>query len=387
MKRFYFILISAFLIVFCFASCGENDSTRGNADTDAVSNAETDADTTEALLTDTEPRLPPQIKLPDHLKPLTGLGASEDLSASRPVAIMINNLRAALPQPGLSDFDILYECLVEGGITRLMGVKSDYRELGVVDSIRSCRHYYLDLVQNHDAIYIHAGGSNQGYIEVKNRDIDNLDGVNMYVKDMFYRDQDRLSAGYGYEHTLMTSGERIAGGIAYKKYRTELRDEFKGADAFNFVDYGTQRELSGGDALCLRLPYSKYQTVRFDYDKATKSYYRCQFENEPHVDGTSGEQISFTNVFVLFCNVVNLGDSYGHLDITTENENGSGYYLSGGSYEPITWSKPTADSPIVYYGADGVELSVNRGKTFVSIFPEYNRENIDFNYVVPKVTE
>ena len=383
MKRFFALLLGLIMILCFFSSCTENPA-------DGKDTGTGDATETEAALTDTqtsdttEAETEPVVAIPDYINPLTGLAASRDFYSERPVAIMINNLWGALPQEGIADCDIMYECLVEGGITRLMVVDSDYEELGVIGSIRSCRHYYLDLAQNYDAIYIHAGASDQGFTEISKRGIDNLNGVNMYIPNMFYRDEERLQT-MSYEHTLMTSGERIVGGIAYKKYRTELLDEYKNKDAFNFVEYGTRRELgadTSSEALCVRLPYSKYQTARFDYDKATNSYYRFQFEDVPHIDGTTGEQISFTNVFILFCDVVSLNDKAGHLDITTENENGEGYYISGGRCEKISWSKPTEDSPTVYYGADGEELVVNRGKTFISIFPEYNRQNIEFNYVV-----
>ena len=47
--------------------------------------------------------------------------------------------------------------------------------------IRSSRDYFIDFSQNHDAIYIHAGGSVHAHSELSQRDIDNLDGVLMEV--------------------------------------------------------------------------------------------------------------------------------------------------------------------------------------------------------------
>lgn len=380
MKKFLLVFLTLAVIIFCLASCADADSTSGDTEADTESEAIDTSDYTETESDSTEMETTPVVVLPEYINPLTGLGTTKDFYSSRPVAIMLNNIRAALPQEGIADCDILYECLVEGGITRLMAVTADYENLGVIGSIRSCRHYYLDLVKNYDAIYIHAGGSDQGYLEIKNRGINNLDGVNMYVPNMFYRDKERLKT-MSLEHTMMTTGEKIADGIAFKKYRTELSDELKNRDAFNFIEYGTRRDLDGDSALSVLLPYSKYQTARFDYNESTKSYYRFQFTDAPHIDGTTGEQISFTNLLILFCDVKATGDSYGHLDITTENEQGEGYYICGGKYEQISWSKPTQDSPTTYYGSNGEELVMNRGKTFISIFPDYNRENIDFNYV------
>lgn len=372
MKRFFAAILACIMLLGCLASCGGNTDVVGG-DTETETDTETTAPETDA---ETEP----VVVIPTDINPLTGLGTTKDLSRQRPVAIMINNLWGALPQEGIANCDIMYECLVEGGITRLMAVTADYESLGVIGSIRSCRHYYLDLVKNYDAIYVHAGGSDQGYLEIKQRGINNLDGVNMYVPDMFYRDKDRLQT-MKYEHTLMTTGEKIANGIAYKKYRTELSEEFIGKTAFNFTDYGTERVLGGDEATSVLLPYSNYQTARFDYSADTNSYYRYQFEDVPHIDGTTGEQISYTNLLILFCPAKAIGDAAGHLDITTENENGEGYYVYGGRCEKISWSKATEDSPIVYYGEDGEELVVNRGKTFISIFPDYNSQNIDFNFI------
>ncbi|MEE0968393.1 MAG: DUF3048 domain-containing protein [Clostridia bacterium] len=379
MKKLLSIIFALTLLVLCFAACDKN---REDKDSESVTDTET---VTDAFIT-TEAETQPVISLPDYTNPLTGLGTKEDLSSDRPVAIMINNLWGALPQEGIADCDIMYECLVEGGITRLMAVTADYKNLGVIGSIRSSRHYYLDLAKNYDAIYIHAGGSNQAYLEIKNRGVNNLDGVNMYVPGMFYRDEKRLET-MKLEHTMMTSGEKIAAGIAFKKYRTELSEDFKNKDAFRFTVYGESRVLDGDTASCVLLPYSKYQTARFDYNADTNSYYRYQFEDVPHIDGTTGEQISYTNLLILFCKTVAVGDAAGHLDITTESTLGEGYYVYGGRYEPITWSKPTEDSPTTYYSESGDELVFNRGKTFISIFPEYNAKNIDFNYVIPAVEE
>lgn len=374
MKKILLLTVCVLMVLVCFSSCGDSKSTSvetTDKETESIVETETDA---------------PTLVIPPYFNPLTGLGSEKDLSLSRPVAIMINNLWGALPQEGISNCDIMYECLVEGGITRLMVLSADYGSLGAIGSVRSSRHYYLDLAQNYDAIYVHAGGSSYAYEEIKSRGINNLDGVNMYVPGMFYRDAKRLET-MSYEHTLMTTGEKTVTGISFKKYRTELKDEFKNKSAFNFVDYGTDRAILGDDANCIYLPYSKYQQARFDYNAETNTYFRYQFEDVAHIDGTTGKQIDFTNVMILFCPTkVIAGDSAGRLDITTEGS-GTGYYAYGGKYEPITWRKPTEDSPTEYFGVDGAPLVLNRGKTFISIFPVSAKDTVQFNYELPVASE
>lgn len=91
-----------------------------------------------------------------YYSPLTGeAGYDESLLLNRPVAVMVNNIEQSLPQRGISKADIVYEMPVEGGITRLMAVFSDYHDLPEIGSIRSARHDYVELALPLDAIYLH----------------------------------------------------------------------------------------------------------------------------------------------------------------------------------------------------------------------------------------
>lgn len=85
----------------------------------------------------------------------------------RPVAIMLNNLKEALPQLGQSQADVIYEVPAEGGITRMLAVYQSLDGVGKIGSIRSARPYYLELALGHDAIYIHAGGSEDAYAKIR----------------------------------------------------------------------------------------------------------------------------------------------------------------------------------------------------------------------------
>mgnify|MGYP001056048412 CR=1 FL=1 len=70
------------------------------------------------------------------VNPLTGEPTDdESLSSRRPVAIMLNNLKAAMPQQGNSQADIIYEVLAEGGITRMVGVYQDPTGLWVPSAL------------------------------------------------------------------------------------------------------------------------------------------------------------------------------------------------------------------------------------------------------------
>jgi len=315
-------------------------------------------------------------KKPEFVNPLTGLAAEEDMSANRPAAIMINNIKVSCPQEGVSEADIIYECLVEGGYTRLMMLAQDYPNLPEVGSVRSSRDYYLDFAADYDAIYVHAGGSPYAYTALKERGVHNLDGVNMYLPTTFYRDQERVKS-MGLEHSLMTTGTKIVEGIKYKRYRTEIVSE-----DFDYpLDFRYGEPLVFEDAAKhVHIPYSVAQVTDFEYDEETGEYLRWQFNGVPHVDGANNEQLSFKNVLIYFCETGRItGDSKLRIEVGTVGE-GTGFYAVNGTYTKITWKKDSHDTPIRFYGADGELLLMDPGKTFVSVCPTTIENLISFNY-------
>jgi hypothetical protein len=312
------------------------------------------------------------------INPLTGHVSDVNLSGKRPVAVMVNNLRVSLPQSGISEADIIYECLVEGGTTRLLAVFMNYEKVGVIGSVRSSRDYYLDLAQNHDAIYVHAGGSPLAYDNIQSRKINNLDGVNMYVPNMFYRDAVRRQT-MAMEHTLMTTGEKITAGIAYMKYRTEIKSGFE--NPFNFIDYRYRRKIvSGSDAKHVIVTYNSAQFPQYIYQPMSNTYLRYQYNGIAHVDaGNNNKQLEFTNLLLVVCPHGDLNDEKGRIGINMVGT-GTAYYVYGGKYEKLTWSKKTRDSAISFVSADGTPLIMNCGKTAVNVISPDVEKGLVFNY-------
>lgn len=341
--------------------------------------ADVNVNLTEEIAESTDTTTETPVKIIDkYVNPLTGLKGTVEIANKRPVAVMINNLKQSLPQEGISNADILYECLVEGGTTRLMMVVMNYENLGSIGSVRSARDYYLDLAQNHDAIFIHAGGSPLAYDNIQSRRINNLDGVNMYVPKMFYRDAERRKT-MATEHTLMTTGVGIVGGIEYMKYRTELKDNF--TSPFNFVDYGTERKLTGNNlARHVIVPYNSVQFPQYIYQAKTNTYLRYQYNGQAHMDSVNNTQLEFTNIILLVCEHGDLNDEKGRLGILMTGT-GTGYYIYGGKYEKINWSKSTRDSQIVLTNPDDSPLLMNCGNTAVNIISPSVEQSLTLNYI------
>ena len=53
-----------------------------------------------------------------------------------------------------------------------------------------------------------------------------------------------------------------------------------------------------------------------------------------------------------------------------------GYYVTNGKAIPVTWIKPSATEPTRYYDADGNEITINTGKTYVALVPDDNWDEL-----------
>lgn len=300
------------------------------------------------------------------VNPLTGLPMKEEFVNDRPVAVMINNLKAALPQQGVSQADIIYEVLAEGGITRMLGVYQSMEGVGKIGSVRSARTYYLELVLGHDAVFLHAGGSPDAYAKIKEWNVTALDCVKgPYEGSLFWRDSGRL-AMMSREHTVVTSGAKIQELFPNYSFRKEHAEGYQ-YDVL-FAENGTPE--NGTDALEITVPFSSYKTGVFEYDQKLKKYLVEEY-NSPYVDGNTGKQVSVTNVLILktACAIIP-GDDAGR--ITVDLTHGEGWYACGGKIIPILWSKNGVNAPLMYMTQDGQPLTLGIGNSYVNIIPLEN---------------
>ncbi|MBQ3556235.1 MAG: DUF3048 domain-containing protein [Oscillospiraceae bacterium] len=308
--------------------------------------------------------LPPDEPVVLYTNPLTGEATEEDISQNRPVAIMLNNLKKALPQHGVADADMIYEVCAEGGITRMMAVFQSPDGVGNLGSVRSSRPYYVELAAGLDAIYIHAGGSDGAYQAIKDCGVFNIDGVNgPYGGTMFWRDAQRRKTA-GFEHSLFTSDTRISdllgGKLASKR---QVHNEGYSLP-LTFADDGTP--AAGQTANTVKVKFSHNKTGVFTYDAEQNAYLVSQ-HNAPYVDGNTSQQVAVTNVLVVMTDIhVIPKDKEGRLDVDLVGS-GSGWFACGGKYVPITWSKASPTAPLTYSTADGQPLTLGVGSSYINI--------------------
>jgi len=291
--------------------------------------------------------------------PINGLPVSDPSAVSaRPVGIMINNIKTATPQAGISSADLLYELEVEGDITRLMAVFANPADVPEIGSIRSLRHDFIDLAGAFGAIVVHFGGSYAAYDQVMIQNTDNIDSTNA---DFAYWRDANWRASRGYEHSVKTTGENLLKAID----KLGISDQSTNGNRawFYFQPTADIVPATGGSAVKATAPFSNYAVATFTYDSTSKTYKKGQF-NSDHIDESTGKALEFTNVLLLQAPVTQFnGDILKEYDLTS----GSGYYLTGGAYEKITWKKGGTAQPWIFTRADGSELTLNRGKIYIGV--------------------
>ena len=139
------IALTLAILTGLFAGCGKE--------------VEEETTTTTAAPTTQAPATEPY--LTGSINPLTGeANYPEELLKNRPVLISVENHKDARPQWGITDADIVWEMEAEGGITRMLLMFADASRLpDKVGPTRSARHYFVEIVEGFDAIFVHFGGS------------------------------------------------------------------------------------------------------------------------------------------------------------------------------------------------------------------------------------
>lgn len=151
---------------------------------------------------------------PPQLPAINGVLVDEAKALQRPIAVVIENHTNARPQSGLTDADIVYETLAEGGITRFLALFQS-REPSEVGPVRSARPYFNFIANEWGAVYAHVGGSTIALNELNSGVHKKLEDINQFYNgDYFYRSKDRPAP-----HNAYTKLELLRELVSKKKWQ------------------------------------------------------------------------------------------------------------------------------------------------------------------------
>lgn len=283
----------------------------------------------------------------------------------RPIAVMIDNHKAALPQGGLNDAYMVYEIIVEGGESRLMALYKG-KNLDKIGPVRSARHYFLDYALENDAIYVHYGWSPQAQSDISSLGVNNINGIFESEKS-FWRVKDKSAP-----HNVATSTEKILAIAERKEYKTKSDTK----SVLNYVTDDVNLE-NGQKADVITIPYSDSNVVKYTYDSETKRYQRFSKGIE-ETDWSTKEKVTTKNIIITFARNTTLNDGENKGRQTLYNIGTlDGYYITNGRAIKITCEKDSRYAKTVYKDLEGNEINVNDGNTYVQICPIDSKVNIE----------
>jgi hypothetical protein len=286
--------------------------------------------------------------------------------SERPYAVMIDNEGTkCLPQGGINKAQIIYEVVVEGGETRFMPLFWG-EEPELIGPVRSSRHYFLDYVLEHDAIYVHFGWSPMAMKDISALKINNINGVANGGEIFWDLTEDKNNWQDSY-----TSMEKIKEYVTRTKYR--VVSEKANVFTYNLEDVEPK---NGIDAENIEIKYNQLNISEYIYDISTKEYKRLR-KGKPHIERVSEEQLKAKNIIVQFVkNYTIPGDTEDRQEVLTVGE-GKGWFITCGKAIEITWSKKSRDEKTEYKDENNNLIKLNSGQTWIQIMPLYSKVEIE----------
>lgn len=305
--------------------------------------------------------------------------ADGENKTERPVAVMIDNNKLALPQSGLESADLIYEMVTEGGITRLMAVYSSLSKVSIAGPVRSARDQFVQFVLPLNAVYVHIGTSIYANDMLNFYHYQDIDGLYLGVTSF---DFDKAQANYKpHEHCWYTKSNLIQDGIN----ATAINTAGNLYPAFNFADYkkGPVEFKNAQDATEISFRFSHYADAAMHYNANDGKYYKDSF-GAPQMDKETGTQVSFDNFFLLNTTVSLYPDG---LCTNFDLSQGAGYYFYGGKYIPIKWRKGLPENPLVITDENDKVIEINPGKSYVAIIDSSMLEHLSIGGAVQEVEQ
>ncbi|MCP3975409.1 MAG: DUF3048 domain-containing protein [bacterium] len=296
---------------------------------------------------------------PQNPSPLNGLDVEDpELLERRAIAVKVDNHWNARPQSGIQEADMVYELLVEGGLTRFIAV-FHHSDSGYVGPIRSLRPTDPTLVAFLGAPLQISGGQDwiQSLAASRGQRLIGDDRVSTF----------RISARKS-PHNLYGNTEKMRSTADQRGWSDEAPEPI-----FTFGEATIPLTPAG----TVTLKWSDRPEVVWRWDPITESYLRSN-RNTPHdwlsVDGDRS-QISTDTLLVLTARKYTASPSGKGTAVPALDTLGSGQALLfyDGALLQGTWTRDSYEDSFALALTTGAEMIVPPGKLWISVFPTTGR--------------
>jgi hypothetical protein len=289
--------------------------------------------------------------------PLSGVEPDDESVLDRPaVAIKVENAAVAYPLSGLEDAEIVYEELVEGGVTRFMAIYhcTDSKKIGPV---RSARIVDPSIMTPITKILAYSGQNSAVLDALEEAGIVRLD-EDATIDTGGLRRIER--PGISSEHTLYGNS------IVLRKLGRKEWNDAPPEDQFVFGDI----EGKSKRARKVTINFNPVNTIMYEWDG--DAWLRFEGE-EPFLD-EAGEQIGVENVLIeehlvsLSKTIVDVAGnpSTEIADLTGE---GRAVLFRDGRAVVGRWVRDEIEGPVVFETRDGHEMTFAPGAIWIELVP------------------
>ena len=289
--------------------------------------------------------------------PYTGSLLEAESIDNIPFICIIENSRDARPQSGLSQADLIYETMAEGGIPRFLALFHK-NSPEVIGPVRSVRPYFLDISKEYSLPFAHCGGSQEALLAISKDD--SLNSINEIKNGTaFWRDKSRKAP-----HNLYTSSSNIRNFIKDNslKYSKENNFKFEDNALLNSNNYYSN----------INLKLSHYYTTSYKY---INGFYEKYMDGKLSIDKNTGETLKFKNIIIQVTNMRLQSDNV-HINVDLVGE-GEGYLLTNGKIEKIHWRKDDLNSKTNLTFEDESSVTLSPGNTIWHIIDSNSK--LSFN--------
>ena len=287
---------------------------------------------------------------PSVIAPLTGEVIPAGTALNPSLAAKIDNHVEARPQVGLERTDIVFEELVEGGLSRYVAIwQSDVPE--EIGPVRSIRPMDPDIISAFGGIVCYSGGQQRFVALMQAAPVFNAIHGQKATADTFYRTKTKKAP-----HNVIVKASVIVG------QHPELPapgQQF----AFSLDTPSSTAFKDGVPASAVNLVFSNATKPSWTFDPAQGKYLRAQL-GVPDMD-SNGAQLTATNMVALRVGV----EVTFSIPKTQLIASGEAWVSTGGKTVHATWSKGTPTSPIALVDDQGVTVRLAPGNTWIELVP------------------
>ncbi len=272
-----------------------------------------------------------------------------------PIAVMIENLEQIRPQAGLSQANLVYEALAEGGVTRFMAVYANKDSIAKIGPIRSARHYFVDWAEEYGGIYSYVGGSPQA-LGVTNSS-EYITDLNQFYNAAYYYRAEEIAA----PHNLFSNSEL---------YTYALRDLNLESTVGDYMPYKFKTNPEKVDRpldvspLLIYFSTDEYK-VEWRYERESNTYLRWNGGVEQR-DANNDQQLLARNIVVQKVAINLLEADTGRLDMETIGE-GEAILFQDGTAQVGSWKKSERGERTQFLSAEGQPWQFNPGVTWIEV--------------------